>query len=51
MAIKIVVLPEREKREDRQGEHPKGKAAKPYRAVVDTKGCKSLSVGCCRIGM
>lgn len=30
---------------------PRGKAAKPYRAVVDTNGCKSLSVGCCRICM
>lgn len=34
-----------------RGEHPKGKAAKPYRAVVGTNGCKPLSVGCCRIGV
>lgn len=51
VAIKIAALPEREKREDRQGEHPRGKAAKPYRAVVNTNGCKSLSVGYCHIGM
>lgn len=51
MAIKIAALPEMEKREDRQGEALKGKAAKPYRAVVDTNGSESLAVGCCYIGM
>ena len=51
VAIKIAALPEMEKREDRQGEALKGKAAKPYRAVVDTNGSESLAVGCFRIGM